>query len=133
MKKKILFYVLGTIAIVGIITLLMYLKSVNDYKQQVAILQINEIDLSTIPNGTYEGYCDVGFLNARVEVTVKNRAISEINLIQHKNDKGESAETIIDNIVKEQSVNVDAVSGATNSSKVIMKAVENALTIRSEK
>ena len=133
MKKKILFYVLGTIAIVGIITLLMYLKSVNDYKQQVAILQINEIDLSTIPNGTYEGDCDVGFINARVEVTVKNRAISEINLIHHKNDKGEPAEKIIDNIVKEQSVNVDAVSGATNSSKVIMKAVENALTIRSEK
>lgn len=133
MKKKILFYVLSVIAIAGIIALFMYLKSVNDYKHQVATLQIHEIDLSTIPDGTYVGDCNVDFIYAKLEVTVKNGVISEISLIQHKNDKGKPAEKIIDNIIKEQSVDVDAVSGATNSSKVIMKAVENALTIRSKK
>ncbi len=133
MKKKILFYVISVISIAGIIALLMYFKSVNDYKHKVAILEIHEIDLSTIPDGTYVGDCNVDFIYAKVEVTVKNRVIAEINLIQHKNGKGKSAEKILDNIVKEQSVNVDTVSGATNSSKVIMKAVENALTIRSER
>lgn len=37
------------------------------------------------------------------------------------------AETIIDKIIDEQKIDVDAVSGATNSSTVIKKAVENAL------
>jgi uncharacterized protein with FMN-binding domain len=133
MKKKILFYVLGAIAVIGLIALLMYLKSVNDYKHQVETIQINHVDLSTIPDGTYIGDCNVNYIYAKVKVTVKNGAITEINLVQHKNGKGKPAEKIIDDIVKEQSVNVDAVSGATNSSKVIMKAVENALTKRSEK
>ncbi|MDD4200738.1 MAG: FMN-binding protein [Eubacteriales bacterium] len=133
MKKKVPFYILGVIAIAGIIFLFTYLKSVNDYKHQVATLQIHEIDLSTIPDGTYVGDCNVDFIYAKIEVTVKNGAISEIDLIQHKNGKGKPAEKIIEIIKKEQSVDVDAVSGATNSSRVIMKAVENALTIRSEK
>jgi uncharacterized protein with FMN-binding domain len=33
----------------------------------------------------------------------------------------------VDQIVSEQKIDVDAISGATNSSKVIKKAVENAL------
>jgi uncharacterized protein with FMN-binding domain len=133
MKKKILFYVLGVVAIVVIIALLLYLKSVNDYKHQIATLQIHDIDLSTIPDGTYVGDCNVGLIYVKVEVTVKNGIISDINLIKHMNDKGKPAEKIIDNIVKEQSINVDTISGATNSSKVIMKAVENALKIGSKK
>ncbi len=132
MRKKTLFYILGVIAIAGIIVLFMYLIRFNDYKHQVAALQIHEVDLSTIPDGTYIGDCNVDFIYAKIEVTVKNGVISEISLIQHKNGKGQPAEKIIDKIQEEQSVVVDAVSGATNSSKVIMKAVENALTIRSE-
>lgn len=38
-----------------------------------------------------------------------------------------SAEKIIDKIVGEQKIDVDGISGATNSSNVIKKAVENAL------
>ena len=34
---------------------------------------------------------------------------------------------MVDKIIKEQNTDVDAVSGATNSSKVIKKAVEEAL------
>lgn len=40
---------------------------------------------------------------------------------------GKPAEAIVEDIVENQSIEVDAVSGATNSSRVIMKACENAL------
>lgn len=40
---------------------------------------------------------------------------------------GKTAEVIADSIVDEQKIDVDAISGATNSSTVIKKAVENAL------
>ena len=39
------------------------------------------------------------------------------------------AVAVIDEILKSQSLDVDVVSGATNSSKTIMKAIENALSV----
>lgn len=49
--------------------------------------------------------------------------------MEEKNTKerGESAEKIVDEIIKEQRSDVDVVTGATNSSNVIKKAVEEAL------
>lgn len=48
--------------------------------------------------------------------------------IEHRNEKGKNAEKILDNIVATQEIDVDAVSGATNSSNVIKKAIEDAVT-----
>ena len=42
-------------------------------------------------------------------------------------DSGEKAEEIIYEVINMQSIDVDTVSGATYSSKVILKAIENAL------
>ena len=42
------------------------------------------------------------------------------------NGRGKPAEIVADRIIQEQRIDVDAVSGATNSSVVIKKAVENA-------
>ena len=61
-------------------------------------------------------------------VTVQNGAITNIDILEHKNGRGSSAEAVVDRIIEEQKIEVDAVSGATNSSAVIKKAVENALT-----
>ncbi|MGD9567753.1 MAG: FMN-binding protein [Sedimentibacter sp.] len=44
-----------------------------------------------------------------------------------RTERGKAAEIVINSIVKQQNIKVDAVTGATNSSKIIMKAVENAL------
>ncbi len=58
---------------------------------------------------------------------MKNEKITNIEILQHKNERGESAEKIVDEIIKEQRSDVDVVTGATNSSNVIKKAVEEAL------
>ena len=63
-----------------------------------------------------------------MEVTVLNGALTDIAILEHKNERGQSAETVIDRILAEQQIDVDAVSGATNSSTVLKKAVENALS-----
>ena len=54
--------------------------------------------------------------------------IVSINLMEHRNERGKTAEVIVDNVVATQKIDVDAVSGATNSSNVIKKAIENAVT-----
>ncbi len=51
-----------------------------------------------------------------------------IDILEHKNGRGKPAEIVVDRMVEEQKIDVDAVSGATNSSIVIKKSVENALT-----
>ena len=68
------------------------------------------------------------FVYAKVEVTVQNGVITNIDILEHKNGRGSSAEIVVDSIIEEQKIDVDAVSGSTNSSIVIKKAVENALT-----
>lgn len=98
-----------------------------DYKKAIKETTFSDIDISNIPDGVYVGEYDVNFIFARVEVTVQNRAITNITILEHRNERGKPAERIVDRIIKEQKINVDAVSGATNSSIVIKKAVENAL------
>ena len=105
----------------------LYLKSIGDYKAKVAALTFDEIDLSKVEDGVYEGQCDTGIVRARVQVTVRDHRLESIELLEHKNGRGTPAEAILDQMAQDQTTAVDAVSGATCSGKVIRKAVENAI------
>lgn len=85
-------------------------------------------NLETIEDGLYLGSCDNGLVKVQVEVKVKNKKIENVNILQHQNGMGGAAEKITEQAVKAQSVEVDAISGATMSSKTILKAIENALS-----
>ena len=87
----------------------------------------DEINISDVSDGVYIGEYDVNFIYAKVEVRVQNGEITDIIILEHRHEHGKAAETVINEIVDEQRIDVDAVSGATNSSIVIKKAVENAL------
>ena len=82
-----------------------------------------------LEDGVYEGSYSSWPNSARVKVTVKEGAIADIVLIRHwASWIGKKAEPIIPlRIIEKQSANVDAVTGATNSSRVIMNAVQDAL------
>lgn len=127
MKKRIFFCMLIVLFLIALIGTAVYVKSVADYKRAVKETSLDDIDISRISDGTYIGEYDVNFIYAKVEVTVQNGRITDIVLLEHKNERGKSAEIITDRIIEQQKTNVDAVSGATNSSVVIKKAVENAL------
>ena len=51
---------------------------------------------------------------------------TDIELTEHQNGRGTPAEAILEEMLREQTTDVDAVSGATCSSRVIRKAVEEA-------
>jgi uncharacterized protein with FMN-binding domain len=98
------------------------------YQRAVQGIVIETVDPSGLEDGAYVGTCDVGYICARVRVTVREGRITEVKLLEHRNERGAGAEAVTGEIVKEQSLNVDTVTGATNSSRVILKAAENALT-----
>ena len=89
---------------------------------------INSPDLSRIADGIYQGNSKVGPVRVTLDVTMQSGAITSIDLIRHFNGLGKKAEVIVPRIIEAQSLDVDVVSGATGSSKAILKAVENALS-----
>lgn len=88
---------------------------------------IQDVDLSLVSDGTYEGNYDSFPVSVTVEVTVRDHSISNIELIKHITGQGQAAESIPETVIEKQSLEVDVVSGATYSSKVILLAIEDAL------
>ena len=129
-KKKVALFAVMILLLIDLVWGIIYLKSVADYRQAVRETTFEDIDISDIPDGVYVGEYDVDFIYAKVEVTVQNGEITNINILEHRHERGKTAEVITDSIVDEQKIDVDAISGATNSSTVIKKAVENALKSR---
>lgn len=104
-----------------------FYRGVGRKYDEVVKIPVDEIDLEGIEDGTYTGEYQFETLYARVQVIVKGEDIKKITLEQFDTEKGQAAADIIDSIVDENSVMVDDVSGATDSSRVIKLAVINAL------
>lgn len=96
--------------------------------ENLANTKISNVDISRLADGTYTGSYQSFPVEAVVEVTVSNHKITKIGLIKHVNGQGKGAEVLPAKVVESQTLEVDCVSGATYSSKVILKAIENALT-----
>lgn len=117
----------GLILLALIAHVAVYMADFYSYRQAIKEIEIKGMDAEGIADGIYEGSCDVGYIRGTVRVTVENEKITEIELCEHKNERGKKAEDVLDVIKQRQETNVETVSGATNSSLVLEKAVENAL------
>lgn len=106
----------------------LYFIDFRAYQRNIESITFKNIELSDIKDGTYVGEYDAGYIYAKVEVMIEDGRISSIDLVEHRNERGKAAEVIVDNVVSAQKIDVDAVTGATNSSNVIKKAIENAIT-----
>jgi uncharacterized protein with FMN-binding domain len=86
------------------------------------------LDRSKLVDGIYEGSYMAFPNKALVKVEIKDRAVIGIEIVEHWAWRGKKSELIISKrIIRNQSTHVDAVSGATNSSRVIMNAVQKAI------
>jgi len=87
-------------------------------------------DLALKTDGIYRGNYDLEGtpVNVTLDVTIQNHKIADIKILKHScSPIGKKAEKITGRIIEVQNLDIDAVSGATGSSKAIIKAVENAL------
>lgn len=115
------------IAIVLVLAFMIMQKSFEKNLQNLMNAEIAPIHLDQVADGKYIGNLEQLPLVVKVEVTVNQHEITAIDIVEHQNGKGEAAEAIIDDVIAAQSLDVDTVSGATYSSKAILKAIENAL------
>ena len=87
-------------------------------------------DLTLLNDGVYRGVHDLSGVPVKVtlDVVIKSKKIENINIIEHKSSRiGKKAEGITVRVIEAQNLEVDVISGATASSKAILKAIENAL------
>lgn len=122
--KKVLFIFGAVVLLVLILAGSLFYKLVTT---PIPVIEIGSVDLNKVDDGSYTGECDGGMVKAVVKVEVANHIITSIDIQKHDNGRGKKAEEITKDILKAQSLEVDTISGATHSSKVIVKAVENAL------
>lgn len=122
MKRKIVFWWLLSLlfvllATVGIVALLLRPRP----------LTVENINISNVEDGTYVGICQNKILFGVVQVEVVDKEITTIQVLEHKQSYMEQAESIADSVIQKQSLEVDAISGATLTSDTILKATEDAL------
>lgn len=86
-------------------------------------------DLSKLSDGVYDGYSKGAMNSASVRVSIDSQRISVVELIKlDATSFGQKAkDSIPARIVRKQSPYVDAVSGATEASHVIINATVDAL------
>ncbi len=103
-------------------------KKDEDKKEEQKSTAKGSFDVS---DGTYYG-TGTGFAGKiKVAVTVKDKQITAIEIVENEADDDtffSRAKGVIDKIISRQTLEVDVVSGATYSSNGIISAVKNALT-----
>lgn len=125
--KRIIYAATALAIVVGVSLGARYYIKLQNYNKIINAISIKEVNLAKVSDGTYKGSFDALMIEADTSVTVKNHKIVDIKLLHHKNERGKPAEVIPMRVVKAQSLKVDTVSGATNSSKVILMSIQKAL------
>ena len=95
-------------------------------------LPLNSVNFSRLKDGTYTGSYEGGMYKWRAnkaQVTVTSGKVSDIKLVSPINGDKEldKKEALYNRVIDAQSLQVDAISGATLDSKAYLQAVENAL------
>lgn len=92
------------------------------------LARIENVDLSSLEDGIYEGSYQHKRWDNRLKLTIENQRIKSIEILDDVLFVDENvSKTLIKRVMDEQSVDVDVVTGATVTSKAYLKSIENAL------
>ena len=125
MKK--LLIILGGLVLVVVIIAVVFYQITQDGLNKLADITLNDLNLDQVADGSYNGSYSVFPVSVEVTVTVNDHIITEIDITKHDNGQGQAGEAIIEDVLESQSLEVDVISGATYSSKVILLAIQDAL------
>jgi len=119
--------IIAVIILIPLIGARLFYLRVESNLKNLASAPVAAVNLDSVPDGAWTGRHKVFPIDVEVLVTVKDHAITDVKLVKHFNGQGGAAEKAPAEVVRRQSLAVDAVGGATYSSKVILLAIRNAL------
>ena len=129
-SKKIILMCVG----VFIIALIVLGIIVTDGLSEGMRVSIEGVDLSSIPDGSYIGSYEFKRWSNSVIVHVSDNRIIGIEMYEDVFGATvtDAFGEIVDRVISAQDTTVDAVSGATVTSKAYLKAIEDALTTQDQ-
>lgn len=115
-----------TLAVAGIGIAMGVLSSV--MMSQYRNMKIEDTSSWKLRDGAYEGKAVVAGFVYRTRVVIKKGRIDSVQVLENrKSPYAYYAEGVISKVVRDQNANTDTVTGATTTSKALLKSVENAL------
>lgn len=134
----------GWLITVGILALLIIavlgmLIADTPNRREIAEMQIGQVDFSRLNDGTYTGSFTgtKGHMrDVTLTVTIANGVVTDVSIPNEALDdegnplelgEGVTSVEYLNRAVSAQSLGIDAISGATLTSKTLLKALENAL------
>jgi len=128
--KLIIVSVLGLALAIGGFFGARLLIQTSQYRRIVSEIELQTPDLSRVQDGTWSGHFHAILVSADVDVVVESGIITNVVITNHDHgswDQARDAEVVATRVVDAQHLYVDTVVGATNSSLVILQAIQNAL------
>ena len=95
--------------------------------REAASLPFYKIEMSDVADGIYEGKTYTSFLHLKLNVTVENHQIKNIEIVENDGIDGETARPIIGRMIENNALVVPAVKGAELGSLVYISCVSTAL------
>lgn len=125
MFLKVIVWIVIVLVIVSGVAVIFLTKGMGAVKK----VELKELNLSGIPDGTYKGHFDGARWTNTLEVTVTDENITEIKIISPPSYvEDDFSNKLINTVRAKQSLDIDVVSGATVTTKAMLKAIENALS-----
>jgi uncharacterized protein with FMN-binding domain len=122
---------LGVFFLVVVLTLGALVVVTEGQRREDRNLVIADVDFSKLPDGTYRGGYK-GWNKFDVLVTVVDGTVTDIEIAEDSpNPATDITDEVVRLVVRGQSLDVDTVSGATVTTKGLLKAVEIALAEQS--
>lgn len=119
-----LLLVIAAVAFVLFWVVVLYSGYLNRTAARVTLPPLN---LANVADGVYEGSARILHVAPKLQVTVAGRKITNITFVTLV---AGDVTGLAARVIKAQSLDVDAISGATISTKAVLKAIDNALAAR---
>lgn len=127
-SKKVLLIVLASIFTVVAILIISAFLFLMGGQDKIKSMQIENVSIQDVPNGTYTGTFNGNRWSNTLEVTVNDGKITDIKVVKdQKISVPEVTDTLFQTVKRTQTLQVDVVTGATVTSKAYLKAIEYAL------
>ena len=121
LKKNI--YIITSISLLAGLFIVLPLTVANSTVHTITSIQ-------NISDGTYEGV-GIGFGgNMNIQISINNKKITNINILNHRETQGYHEEVFRElsyEIIGTQNLNVDSISGATSTSRGFLNSIKDAV------
>ena len=128
MKKGLKIFLI-VVAVILVLVIIGYVGGSRNLSE-VSEFELQDVDISTLADGNYEGACDIGRFAMKVTVSIKDHQIVAIAFIdnQRSNVTDDLLGKMNDRLLNNENPSFDAITGATITSKAYMIAVTDALS-----